>query len=81
MVAESSTWITPLREEMGRVIVGQGIFSTGCDRTAHQRSRAPGGRPRPRKDLGLEDFGNCISVRFKRLQFTPDMLPPTSSAP
>jgi len=76
MVTESSTWITPLREEMGRVIVGQrhlldrlliALLSNG-----HVLLE---GVPGLAKTLALKTLANCISVRFKRLQFTPDMLP------
>src|SRR6267142_799626 len=75
-VTESSTWIRPLREEMGRVIVGQrhlldrlliAMLSNG-----HVLLE---GVPGLAKTLALKTLANCISVRFKRLQFTPDMLP------
>src|SRR5882724_10271224 len=76
MVTESSTWITPLREEMGRVIVGQrhlldrlliALLTNG-----HVLLE---GVPGLAKTLALKTLANCIAVRFKRLQFTPDMLP------
>src|SRR5665213_2771800 len=76
MVTESSAWITPLREEMGRVIVGQrhlldrlmiALLTNG-----HVLLE---GVPGLAKTLALKSLANCISVRFKRLQFTPDMLP------
>jgi MoxR-like ATPase len=76
MVAQSATWITPLREEMGRVIVGQrhlldrlliALLTNG-----HVLLE---GVPGLAKTLALKTLANCISVRFKRLQFTPDMLP------
>jgi MoxR-like ATPase len=75
-VTESSTWIAPLREEMGRVIVGQrhlldrlliALLTNG-----HVLLE---GVPGLAKTLALKTLANCISVRFKRLQFTPDMLP------
>ena len=76
MVTESSTWITPLREEMGRVIVGQrhlldrlliALLTNG-----HVLLE---GVPGLAKTLALKTLANTIAVRFKRLQFTPDMLP------
>src|ERR1700738_1949728 len=76
MVTGSSSWITPLREEMGRVIVGQrhlldrlliALLTNG-----HVLLE---GVPGLAKTLPLKTLANCISVRFKRLQFTPDMLP------
>src|SRR5580704_13293774 len=75
-VAENSAWITPLREEMARVIVGQkelidrlliALLSNG-----HVLLE---GVPGLAKTLALKTLASCISVRFKRLQFTPDMLP------
>src|SRR6267378_3835772 len=76
MVTESSTWITPLREEMARVIVGQrhlldrlliALLTNG-----HVLLE---GVPGLAKTLALKTLANAVAVRFKRLQFTPDMLP------
>ena len=76
MVTANSTWIRPLREEVGRVIVGQkqlvdrlliALLSNG-----HVLLE---GVPGLAKTLALKTLASCISVRFKRLQFTPDMLP------
>jgi MoxR-like ATPase len=75
-VAETSTWIAPLRQEVGRVIVGQRHL---VDRlliamltNGHILLE---GVPGLAKTLTLKTLASCISVRFKRLQFTPDMLP------
>src|SRR6185437_2565442 len=76
MVAENSSWIGPLREEMGRVIVGQthlldrlliALLTNGHVLLV--------GVPGLAKTLTLKTLASCISLRFKRLQFTPDMLP------
>src|ERR1700728_4642887 len=76
MITENSTWIRPLREEMGRVIVGQthlldrlliALLTNG-----HVLLE---GVPGLAKTLALKTLANCISLAFKRLQFTPDMLP------
>jgi MoxR-like ATPase len=76
MVTANSTWIRPLREEMARVIVGQkhlvdrlliALLTNG-----HVLLE---GVPGLAKTLALKTLASCISVRFKRLQFTPDMLP------
>jgi len=76
IVSENSAWINPLREEMGRVIVGQkhlldrlliALLTNG-----HVLLE---GVPGLAKTLALKSLANCLSVRFKRLQFTPDMLP------
>src|SRR5579863_9062546 len=75
-IADNSTWIGPLREQMGRVIVGQkhlldrlliALLTNG-----HVLLE---GVPGLAKTLSLKSLANCLSVRFKRLQFTPDMLP------
>jgi MoxR-like ATPase len=76
MVTEHSAWIRPLKEEIGRVIVGQthlvdrlliAVLSNG-----HVLLE---GVPGLAKTLTLKTLAQCISLRFKRLQFTPDMLP------
>jgi MoxR-like ATPase len=75
-IAENSTWIAPLREEIARVIVGQkplldrlliALLTNG-----HVLLE---GVPGLAKTLALKTLAQCIAVRFKRLQFTPDMLP------
>jgi MoxR-like ATPase len=75
-VTESSSWIKPLREEMGRVIIGQthlidrlliALLTNG-----HVLLE---GAPGLAKTLTLKTLAGCISLPFKRLQFTPDMLP------
>jgi MoxR-like ATPase len=75
-ITENSAWIAPLREEVGRVIVGQKHL---LDRlliamltNGHVLLE---GVPGLAKTLTLKTLASCISLRFKRLQFTPDMLP------
>src|SRR5579863_9548944 len=76
VIGETSAWIGALREEMGRVIVGQtqlldrlliALLTNG-----HVLLE---GVPGLAKTLTLKTLASCISLRFKRLQFTPDMLP------
>jgi MoxR-like ATPase len=75
-IAASSAWIVPLQQEMGRVIVGQkhlldrlliALLTNG-----HVLLE---GVPGLAKTLALKTLASCIAVQFKRLQFTPDMLP------
>jgi MoxR-like ATPase len=75
-VVASSTWIRPLQQEMARVIVGQkhlldrllvALLTNG-----HVLLE---GVPGLAKTLALKTLANCIALDFKRLQFTPDMLP------
>lgn len=76
VIVENSSWIAPLREEVGRIIVGQkhlldrlliALLTNG-----HVLLE---GVPGLAKTLALKTLAQCVSVRFKRLQFTPDMLP------
>jgi MoxR-like ATPase len=75
-VLENSAWIAPLQLEMARVIVGQkhlldrllvALLTNG-----HVLLE---GVPGLAKTLALKTLAAGIAVRFKRLQFTPDMLP------
>src|SRR5580700_71187 len=75
-VLDNSTWIGPLQAEMARVIVGQkhlldrllvALLTNG-----HVLLE---GVPGLAKTLALKTLAASIAVRFKRLQFTPDMLP------
>src|ERR1700730_18155145 len=74
-VLENSTWVAPLQAEIGRVIVGQKHL---LDRllvalltNAHVLLE---GVPGLAKTLALKTLASAVAVRFKRLQFTPDML-------
>jgi MoxR-like ATPase len=75
-VRQNSGWVLPLRQEIGRVIVGQqhlvdrliiGLISNG-----HILLE---GVPGLAKTLALKTLAAAVGLRFSRLQFTPDMLP------
>ena len=75
-VLENSSWVRPLQQEIARVIVGQkhlldrlliALLTNG-----HVLLE---GVPGLAKTLALKTLASCIDVQFKRLQFTPDMLP------
>ena len=75
-VRTASNWVQPLRQQMGRVIVGQeqlvdrlmvGLISNG-----HILLE---GVPGLAKTLALKTLASAIGLHFQRLQFTPDMLP------
>ncbi|MEO7112479.1 MAG: MoxR family ATPase [Polyangiaceae bacterium] len=75
-VALHSTWVVPLQQEIGRVIVGQhalverllvGLLSNG-----HILLE---GVPGLAKTLVLKTLAGAIKADFRRVQFTPDMLP------
>src|SRR5580658_5629743 len=75
-VMENSAWIRPLQQEIGRVIVGQthllDALLIALLTNGHVLLE---GVPGLAKTLALKSLASCIAVRFKRLQFTPDMLP------
>src|ERR1700732_1537718 len=75
-VLDNSGWVGPLQAEMARVIVGQkhlldrllvALLTNG-----HVLLE---GVPGLAKTLALKTLASAVAVRFKRLQFTPDMLP------
>src|ERR1700733_6020866 len=75
-VLENSSWVAPLQAEMARVIVGQrhlldrllvALLTNG-----HVLLE---GVPGLAKTLALKTLAASIALNFKRLQFTPDMLP------
>ena len=75
-VNEASAWVRPLEQEMSRVIVGQrklferllvGLLSGG-----HILLE---GVPGLAKTLALKTLAAAIQTGFRRIQFTPDMLP------
>jgi MoxR-like ATPase len=75
-VKEASIWVYPLRQEIGRVIVGQKYL---IDRllialiaNGHVLLE---GVPGLAKTLALRTLAAAVQVRFQRIQFTPDMLP------
>ena len=75
-VVENSAWIRPLQQEMGRVIVGQThLLDTLLIALLTNGHVLLEGVPGLAKTLALKTLASCVAVRFKRLQFTPDMLP------
>jgi MoxR-like ATPase len=73
---ESSAWIAALRDEIGRVVVGQkymvdrliiGLLTGG-----HILLE---GTPGLGKTLAIRTLAGAIQGTFQRIQFTPDMLP------
>src|SRR6201998_765213 len=76
MVTASSTWIRPLREEVGRVIVGQkNLIDRLLVALLTNGHVLLEGVPGLAKTLALKTLASAVAVRFKRLQFTPGMLP------
>jgi len=75
-VAQASAWVRPLQHEIGRVIVGQqnliDRLLIGLVGNGHLLLE---GVPGLAKTLSLKTLAAAAQVKFRRLQFTPDMLP------
>ncbi|HEX4056106.1 MAG TPA: MoxR family ATPase [Tepidisphaeraceae bacterium] len=75
-VRSSSAWVAPLRQEIGRVIVGQqhlvDRLIVGLITNGHILLE---GVPGLAKTLAVKTLAAATQVKFQRLQFTPDMLP------
>jgi MoxR-like ATPase len=75
-VAANSDWILALRREIAGVIVGQShLIDSLLIALLTNGHVLLEGVPGLAKTLALKTLANCIAVGFKRLQFTPDMLP------
>ncbi len=75
-VKEQSTWVTALQEEVGRVVVGQkylvdGLL-VGLLTNGHVLLE---GVPGLAKTLAVKTLSSAIKTGFRRIQFTPDLLP------
>ncbi|CAN5212350.1 AAA family ATPase [soil metagenome] len=75
-VREAASWVGPIRSEIGRAIIGQrelverllvALLADG-----HVLLE---GVPGLAKTLTLKTLADCIHTGFRRIQFTPDMLP------
>lgn len=75
-VQEGSAWISLLRTEIGRVIVGQtGMIDrllVGLLTGGHILLE---GVPGLAKTFTIKTLANAVDAQFKRIQFTPDLLP------
>ncbi|MDB6108913.1 MAG: ATPase associated with various cellular 3 [Pedosphaera sp.] len=75
-VQESSAYVRPLFNEIGKVVIGQSYLverlTIGLLANGHVLLE---GVPGLAKTLSVKSLAACLSVKFSRLQFTPDMLP------
>jgi len=75
-VRQNSTWVAPLRQEIGRVLVGKknlvDRLLVGLVTSGHILLE---GVPGLAKTLSLKALASATQLSFHRLQFTPDMLP------
>jgi MoxR-like ATPase len=75
-VAETSRWVAPLKHEIASVIVGQKpLIDSLLIALLTNGHVLLEGVPGLAKTLALKTLAGCISLGFRRLQFTPDMLP------
>jgi MoxR-like ATPase len=75
-VRAAGTWVGPLEAEISKVVVGQKALITrlliGLLTKGHMLLE---GVPGLAKTLSVRTLAACIRTGFKRLQFTPDLLP------
>src|SRR5579871_5814130 len=75
-VQESSAFVRPLFNEIGKVIIGQTYLverlTIGLLANGHVLLE---GVPGLAKTLSVKTLASTLSIKFSRLQFTPDMLP------
>ena len=75
-VRKASQWVAPLEQEMARVIVGQRYLVerllVGLLTGGHLLLE---GVPGLAKTLALKTLAGALDAQFRRIQFTPDMLP------
>jgi MoxR-like ATPase len=75
-VQEHSGWVQPLQQELERVIVGQKhLLNRLLIALVTNGHVLLEGVPGLAKTLSLKTLAAAVNVEFKRLQFTPDMLP------
>jgi MoxR-like ATPase len=75
-IAKASSWVAPLRTEIGRVLIGQTAL---VDRllvalltNGHVLLE---GVPGIAKTLAVRTLAGTLKAKFQRIQFTPDLLP------
>jgi MoxR-like ATPase len=75
-VRETSAWVYPLQQEMGRVIVGQKhLVERLLIALVTNGHVLLEGVPGLAKTLSLKTLAGAVNLHFQRVQFTPDMLP------
>ena len=75
-IAQASSWVAPLKQAMASVLIGQDSMVdrllVGLLCNGHLLLE---GMPGLAKTHAVNSLANCINARFRRLQFTPDLLP------
>ena len=75
-IRNEASWVNLLRQEIGKVIVGQKYLVdrliVGLLANGHVLLE---GVPGLAKTLAVKTLSQCLRAEFKRIQFTPDLLP------
>ncbi len=75
-VKRASAFVQPLLAELGKVVIGQNYLVErlviGLLANGHVLLE---GVPGLAKTLSVKSLAQCLSVKFSRIQFTPDLLP------
>src|SRR5688572_9902346 len=75
-VEKASAFVRPLFNEIGKIVIGQAYLVErliiGLLANGHVLLE---GVPGLAKTLSVKTLAQCLSVKFSRLQFTPDLLP------
>ena len=75
-IKNEAAWVSLLKQEIGKVIVGQKYLIdrliVGLLANGHVLLE---GVPGLAKTLAVKTLSDCIKADFKRIQFTPDLLP------
>ena len=75
-VQQASSWIEPLRTEIGRYLIGQTPMVDRLLISLLVRGHVLlEGVPGLAKTLALKTLAALVDAKFNRIQFTPDMLP------
>ena len=75
-VTDASRWIRPLRDELGRYLIGQTSLVDRLLIALLVRGHVLlDGVPGLAKTLSLKTLAALVDAKFHRIQFTPDMLP------
>jgi len=76
LIKNESAWVSLLKQEIGQIIIGQKYLIdrliVGLLANGHILLE---GVPGLAKTLAVKTLSNCIKGEFKRIQFTPDLLP------
>src|SRR5690606_26422461 len=75
-IQKQNVWVEAVREEMGRIVVGQRALIdrliVGLLTNGHVLLE---GVPGLAKTLTVNTLAGALSAQFQRIQFTPDLLP------